>query len=119
MRSKSFGSVRIIYPPYDREELLSRLQRGMSVLREKLPLKRVLLIGSYASGRHTPASDIDLMVVYEGDPREDAYALVKRTLDIRGLQPHVYSEADYEKLRSTLDRMCEPGIMVYERTLGK
>jgi hypothetical protein len=37
---------------------------------------------------------VDLLVVYDGEKREDAYALVKKTLDILGLEPHVYTRRD-------------------------
>ncbi|MFH1928657.1 MAG: nucleotidyltransferase domain-containing protein, partial [Chloroflexota bacterium] len=90
MPKKSSSSVRVFYPPFSREDLLALLRRRVPALGEKLPLKRVVLFGSYATGRQTVASDIDLLVVYAGQPREDAYALVKRTLNIRRLEPHVY-----------------------------
>lgn len=66
------------------------------MLQEKLPLKRVVLFGSYAQSKQTIASGGDVLVIYAGAPREDAYALVKRTLGIRRLEPHVYAEEEYE-----------------------
>jgi len=88
------------------------LRQRMPTLQEKLPLKRVVLFGSYAKGRQTPASDIDLLIVYAGVPREDAYALVKRALHIRNLEPHVYAEAEYTQVKTTVDRMIRDGILV-------
>ena len=75
----------VFYPPWTREALLVRLREGVAALREVLPLVRVVLFGSYARGRQTVASDIDLLVVYAGAVRGDAYALVRRTLDLRRL----------------------------------
>ncbi|RMF33354.1 MAG: nucleotidyltransferase domain-containing protein [Chloroflexi bacterium] len=118
MPSKSFGSVRIFYPPFRRDEVLALLRQRLARLREKLPLKQVVLFGSYAKGRHTVASDIDLLVVYEGEPREDAYALVKRTLGIRRLEPHVYAEEEYEQLKPTIARMIRDGIPLLEGAEG-
>ena len=71
-----------------------------------------MLFGSYAKGKHTVASDIDLLVIYAGKPHEDAYALVKRTLNIRRLEPHVYAEEEYEPVRMTVERMVREGIPV-------
>jgi len=85
----------------------------MPELRRKLPVKKVVLFGSYAKGRHTPASDVDLLVIYSGERREDAYKLVRKTLKIRGLEPHVYSEEEYEAVRSTVERMIDGGITIY------
>lgn len=110
MQNKSFSSVKVFYPPFNREELLALLRQRIPALQEKLPLKRVVLFGSYAKGRQTVASDIDLLVVYAGRPRADAYALVKRTLNIRRLEPHVYAEEEYEQGRMTVERMIRDGI---------
>ena len=113
MPKKSSSSVRVFYPPFSREDLLAILRQRVPALGEKLPLKRVVLFGSYATGRQTVASDIDLLVVYAGRPREDAYALVKRTLNIRRLEPHVYAEAEYAKVRTTIERMARDGISLH------
>jgi len=81
-------------------------------LQARLPLTRAVLFGSYATGRQTAASDIDLLVAYAGEPRPDAYALVRRTLDIPGLEPHVYTQAEYDGVRATVDRMIRDGVEI-------
>jgi len=113
MRQRSSGSVKVFYPPWTREALLVRLREGMTTLREVLPLVRVVLFGSYARGRQTVASDIDLLVVYAGAVRDDAYALVRRTLDLRRLEPHVYAEEEYTQVSETLERMVQDSTTVY------
>jgi len=113
MRPRSSGSVKVFYPPWTREALLVRLREGVIALCEALPLVRVVLFGSYARGRQTVASDIDLLVVYAGAVRGDAYALVRRTLDVRRLEPHVYAEEEYTQVRDTLERMVQDGVTVY------
>jgi len=60
MGRKSLSSVRIYWPEFSREELLQLLTERVGMLREKLPVRLVSLFGSYASGRQTAASDIDL-----------------------------------------------------------
>jgi hypothetical protein len=57
-------------------------------------------------------SDVDLLVVYRGEPRPDAHALVKRTLNIAELESHLYTEAEYEALGSTVARMIETGVEI-------
>ena len=113
MPQRSSGSVRVFYPPWSREALLVRLREGVAALREVLPVVRVVLFGSCARGRQTVASDIDLLVVYAGAVRGDAYALVRRTLDLRRLEPHVYAEEEYAQVSETLERMIQDGITVY------
>jgi predicted nucleotidyltransferase len=105
--------VKVFYPPWNREALLVRLREGVPALREVLPLVRAVLFGSYARGRQTVASDIDLLVVYAGAVRGDAYALVRRALALRRLEPHVYAEEEYAQVSETLEHMVQDGITVY------
>jgi predicted nucleotidyltransferase len=113
MPHKSSSSVNIFYPPFRRDEVLALLRKRLPSLQAKLPLKRVVLFGSYAEGRHTVASDIDLLVVYADPPREDAYQVVRRSLKLRGLEPHVYSEQQANAMRATLERMTEGSIVLF------
>jgi len=108
-------SVRVFYPKFDRAELIRRLQERMDELDKHLPLLRVVLFGSYAKGNYTVASDVDLLVVYQGPPREDAFAVVKKVLNIPGLEPHVYSEGEYRQVEQRIVRMTEGGIVLYSK----
>jgi predicted nucleotidyltransferase len=113
MPKASSSSVQIFYPRYSRAEILHRIRSNVGFLREKLPLKLVALFGSYAAMKHTVASDIDVLIVYEGNRREDAYALCKKILAIQGLEPHVYSEGEHEKLKGSIKRMLKDSIVLY------
>ena len=99
MRGRSSNSVRIYYPRFRRDELIERLRRCVEEISEKLPLKLVILFGSYASGRYTAASDIDLLIVYRGSRREEAYSLCWDLIGLPNLELHIYSEKEYEKLK--------------------
>lgn len=112
MREKSSSSVRVFYPKLSRAEVVFRIRGGLPHLAERLPVVRVVLFGSYAHGRYTAASDVDLLVVYRGDNRPDAYRLVKETIDVPRLEPHVYTEADYEGLGDTISKMVEGGVVL-------
>lgn len=112
MPKASSSSVRVFYPRFSRDDLVALFSQRVTALGAALPLRRVVLFGSYASGRQTAASDIDVLVVYAGRPRDDAHALVKRTLSIRGLEPHVYSEVEYTQVSSTVERMARDGILI-------
>jgi predicted nucleotidyltransferase len=111
--------VKVFYPPWTREALLVRLREGVTALREVLPLVRVVLFGSYARSRQTVASDIDLLVVYAGAVRADAYALVRHVLGLRRLEPHVYAEEEYAQVSTTLERMLQDGITVYSASVAE
>ncbi len=114
MPHRSSSSVRIFYPKRTREEVIRHLQRKIPLLAGRLPLVRVVLFGSYAMGRFTAASDVDLLVVYQGDQQEDAYATVRKTLDLPHLEPHVYSLGEYRAARGTVQRMERGGVVLFD-----
>lgn len=115
MQRRSSGSVRIFYPEFDREEIVRILSERLGALDARLPLIRVVLFGSYARGNYTVASDVDLLIVYRGKPRADAYIIAKRILDIPRLEPHPYSQAEYDKMKRVISRMSEAGIVLFPR----
>jgi len=115
MRRKLLTSVRVFFPKFSRAELVRRLEERVAVLQEALPLLRVVLFGSWAKGNFTVASDIDLLVVYRGEPRDDAFAVVKKIVSVPGLEPHVYCEDEYRRLEDRIVRMTEGGIVLFPR----
>jgi predicted nucleotidyltransferase len=113
MPSKSFGSVKIFSPHYSREEVVQLLKERLPELAKALPLRRVVLFGSYARGNFTAFSDIDLLVVYADPPRGDAFGLVKKTLNLFGLQPHVLSESEFTAMRTIWQKMIQGGLDLF------
>lgn len=110
MHAPSSSSVRIFYRPRSRADILALLRDRLPALAAVLPLERVVLFGSTARERHTVASDIDLLVVYRGEPRPDAYVLVREVLDIRGVEPHCYASSEVAAMEQVLARMTAGGI---------
>ena len=113
MQRQSSPSVRISYPRFSREGLIRMLRERLPLLAERLPLVRVVLFGSWAAGRHTAASHIDHLVVYQGDTREDAFGVVKTSLAIPGVEPHVYTQREVEMMRDRLARMTSGGVVLF------
>jgi len=113
MRKESSSSVRIFYPKFDRKELIQKLKKKIEELAKEIPLSLVVLFGSYAHGNYTVGSDIDLLVVYKGKERKDAFATVKKTLSISLLEPHVHPENEYETLRSVIAPMIAKGVVLF------
>lgn len=112
MQRRSSTSVRIFYPELEREKLLQILSERLKELGRRLPLIHVVLFGSYAKGNYTVGSDVDLLVVYRGRKREDAFAIVKKALDIPRLEPHLYTEEEYRKMKKALSKMVEGGTVL-------
>jgi len=115
MSQKSSSSVKVFYPKFKREEIIEKIRNGLKILNEKIPLKSVILFGSYAKGNYTVASDIDLLIIYEGEKRNDAYSLTKKLLNIPHLEPHTYSEAEYEESKHTINLMTRNSIVLFEK----
>jgi len=109
MPTRSFGSGKVFYPAFRRDELIERIRSSMEALRARLPVRRVVLFGSWARGRATAASDVDLLV-YADPPRADAYAIVKRTRGIPRLELHVYAGSEYAQVRAVIERMPWDGV---------
>lgn len=115
MPSRSLPSVRIFYPKWTRHGLIRHLRARLPLLADRLPLVRVVLFGSYAKGTFTVASDVDLLIIYRGKHRENAYALVRKTLNIPHLEPHVYTLDEVESMKATVGRMERQGVVLFNR----
>lgn len=109
------SSARISYPDRTREEVLASLRQEVKELADRFPVEKAVLFGSYATDDFTVASDVDLLVVYRGERRSDAYSEIKRAVDVRSLEPHPVPEAEYDRRRGHFDRMTEDGVVVYEK----
>ena len=115
MPRRSSASVQIFYPEFTRKQLIETLKQRLPALEAQVPLRFVVLFGSYGRGNYTVASDVDLLVVYRGPRNEDAFALVKKTLDVPRLEPHVYTEEEYRALAGTIARMVRDGTVLLSR----
>jgi len=113
MPRESSTSVRVFYPELSNEEIIPRLRAGVLNVQRSIPLVRVVLFGSYAAGSYTVGSDVDLLVVYNGKPRPDAYRLVKQVMGIPRLEPHVYTEQEAEASRDRLAAMLQHSVPIY------
>ncbi len=119
MLKKSSSSVQVFYPKFNREEIIQKLGKDLGNLVKELPLTLVVLFGSYARGNYTVASDVDVLVVYKGEEKQEAYSTVKRTLDIPHLEPHVYSEREYKEAEDTIKNMIKDGVVMIGQISAK
>ncbi|MBO3800320.1 MAG: nucleotidyltransferase domain-containing protein [Candidatus Brockarchaeota archaeon] len=101
MLKRSSDSVRVFYPEIDRDSLILILKGEIEKLSERLRVRSVILFGSYATDRYTPASDIDLLVVIEDEDKEKAYSEIFKNLKISNLQLHLYTLKEYEKMKAS------------------
>ena len=109
----SSTSVRVFYPRLTSEEIIARLRAGVQELERSLPLIRLVLFGSYAAGSYTVGSDVDLLVVHKGEPRPDAYRLIKQAMGVPRVEPHVYTEQEAEASKDKLEAMLQHSVPIY------
>ncbi len=110
------AQVRVTYPSLSREEVVERLKKGYASLERRLPVSRIILFGSYAKERYTAGSDIDIIVVYRGRGRDDAYKTVVNEMKLPRLEARVYTEEEFNALKAGSPRFAEvlarEGILV-------
>lgn len=113
MQARSFGSVKAFFPPFEREELLRRLRAGAACLARQIPVKEISLIGSWAQGRATAFSDLDVLVIYEGPVRDDVLKLPRQCFPLRGLEVHAYAQDQMEAMVPVIGRMKRTAILLW------
>ena len=58
---------------------------------------------------------IDILVVYKGPKRDDAFNIIKKTIKLSGLEPHVYTEDEYRKMKDVLSKMLgEKSVVIFD-----
>lgn len=113
MRNESSSSVKVFSPKYTREQVIDILRNAIPQIAAHLPVQWAVLFGSYAKGNYTAFSDIDLLVVYSGEVRENAFAVVKKGVPLRGLEPHVLSEEEFRAVLPVWKQMLRHSVTVW------
>ncbi len=116
MGKKLSDSVKFYYPRFNRESLIEYLKLKALELKEKIPLAKLILFGSYAKNRYTAASDIDVLIIYKGNRLSDDYHIIWDTLQLPEVQLHIYTLDEFEKLKSSgssFPKEVEKGVIVY------
>ncbi|MEM2902855.1 MAG: nucleotidyltransferase domain-containing protein [Candidatus Bathyarchaeia archaeon] len=100
---KSSSSVRVFYPSCSLEDVVKELKRVSSPLSKRLGLKRIVVFGSYAKNRRTVASDVDVLVVYDGlkSSEDDVYKTLRKSVKLPRVELHILSKEDYELMKDS------------------
>jgi len=120
MRKKSLNIVKVYYPKFNLEEIIKRIRKRLKKGLKKIPIKTVILFGSYAKGNYTVASDIDLLIIYEDPKIRNDYSICWDLFKIPQLELHVYTESEYEKLKNSFmaKEIEKNGIIVWKKLNG-
>ncbi len=81
------------------QEIQSLLQSQKAYLREKYGVKRIGLFGSFARGEGEPASDIDLLVVFDHPIGLEVMALTDELEALLGRKVEILTPVGLENIR--------------------
>ena len=100
------------------QEILSLTADYINKLKQKIPVEKVVLFGSYARGNYTEDSDVDLAVfssAFNNMTRvEDGLTfLLMQALDYQiDIQPQPYTMKDYIERTGLVDEIIKTGIEI-------
>lgn len=116
MRTHKGFRISVTYPSLSSADVVRRLKEACVRLEGKLPISRMILYGSYAQDRYTAGSDIDVVVVYRGGERDDAYKVVMNETALPKLEPRIYTEKQFDEVLASSPRfagmLAREGIMI-------
>lgn len=79
-----------------KKEIMKKVKRFGALVRERIPVKYILLYGSHAQGKATAESDIDVAVVLEKEPERNFLEM----------------DAELYTIRRSVDTRIEPVLLV-------
>ena len=99
------------------QEILSLTTDYINKLKQKIPVEKVVLFGSYARGDYTEDSDVDLAVfssAFNNMTRVDGLTfLLMQALDYQiDIQPQPYTMQDYIERTGLVDEIIKTGIEI-------
>jgi len=82
---------------------VEKVKREAEPLCRDTGIEKIILFGSYATGRQTAASDIDLLVIIDTDiyDKDGAYRILRKGLSIKRVELHILSREEYQSMKET------------------
>lgn len=103
-----------------RDKILAIVAEFAGVISKEMVVSKIILFGSYSTGRQHDYSDIDVAVVspdFTGDRIEDQLRLMKyrRTVDLR-IEPMPFTPGEFVPTNPFVRNIIETGILVMDTT---
>jgi len=83
--------------------VVERIKRDVKPLCRTAGVEKLILFGSYATGRQTAASDIDLLAVIDTNicDKDRAYRMLREGISLRMVELHILSREEYRSMKET------------------
>ena len=103
-----------------RDKILAIVTEFAGVISKEMVVSKIILFGSYSTGRQHDYSDIDVAVVspdFTGDRIEDQLRLMKyrRTVDLR-IEPMPFTPGEFVPTNPFVRNIVETGVVVMDTT---
>jgi len=103
-----------------RDKILAIVAEFAGVISKEMVVSKIILFGSYSTGRQHDYSDIDVAVVspdFTGDRIEDQLRLMKyrRTVDLR-IEPMPFTPGEFVPTNPFVRNIVETGVVVMDTT---
>lgn len=101
-----------------RDKILAIVAEFAGVISKEMVVSKIILFGSYSTGRQHDYSDIDVAVVspdFTGDRIEDQLRLMKyrRTVDLR-IEPMPFTPGEFVPTNPFVRNIIETGVVVMD-----
>lgn len=99
----------------DKESVIGLAKRFSEIVRQSMPVKQIVLYGSYVKDEENPDSDIDIAVIVESLDEDFIKAQTKlfklrRSIDLR-IEPILIEQSNNKS--GFLEEILESGIEIY------
>jgi len=102
------------------DKIIKNIRRYILALeRNKIPIKRAILFGSYGKGLARPESDIDVALisdVFSGDRFKDRQRIIplRRKIDSR-IEPLPFTPEDFDNGGVMAEEIKKNGILIFQK----
>ena len=95
--------MKIFFPKFSRKDVIREVSRCVTELHDSLGLEGVILFGSYAKGRYTVASDLDLLIFDDEKSSEDnVYKSLMKSIKLPRVELRIISKREIESYRGSM-----------------
>ncbi len=101
-------------PSCDRLKVVEAIACRLTMLRQVLPIKLLVLCDALSAGDGNGSKETRLVVIYDNPKKDDADQDFKDALELSGLEPRLYSLDEYAVNKREIDAIVAKGMVLYQ-----